>query len=164
MLPRRGYEPVDDVEDDATHEESATNGGGGGGRSALYSSIPTTAVSTSDRRREHGATSSSSSRGERTAGAAAAPAANDHASAAADEGGMTVRILDVKGETYTLVVRPETTVHELKTRLVEEAGVEIARQRIIYGGKVRCEVLRNSSTGTWNVRWPHATNTTPAID
>lgn len=50
---------------------------------------------------------------------------------------MTVRILDVKGQIYSLVVRPETTVHELKTRLVEEAGVEIARQRIIYGGKVR---------------------------
>eukprot|EP00904_Undaria_pinnatifida_P007381 jgi/Undpi1/3773/HiC_scaffold_16.g07142.m1 len=166
MLPRRGYEPVDDVEDDATHEESATNGGGGGGRSALYSSIPTTAVSTSDRRREQGATSSSSSRGERTAGAAAAAAANDHASAAADEGGMTVRILDVKGETYTLVVRPETTVHELKTRLVAEAGVEIARQRIIYGGKLLVDsdtlASRKISTGAAIHLFQRPKSATPA--
>lgn len=144
MLPRRGYEPVDDAEDDAMRAEAGTNGGGGGGGSAHYTSIPTIAASTSDRRREQGATSSS--RGEdsiaRTsgtaAGAVAGAAFNGHGSGGgAAEGGMTVRILDVKGQIYSLVVRPEITVHELKTRLVEEAGVEIARQRIIYGGKVR---------------------------
>lgn len=135
---------MDDAEDDAIRAEAGTNGGGRGGRSTHYTSIPATAtISSSDRRREQGATSSSS-RGDdsiaRTPGAAAAPAAafNGHGSAGdASEGGMTVRILDVKGQIYKLVVRPETTVHELKTRLVEEAGVEIARQRIIYGGKVR---------------------------
>lgn len=137
---------MDDAEDDAIRAEAGTNGGGGGGRSALYTSIPTTSASTSDGRIEQGSTSATS-RGEdnigRTPGAAAAPAAaafNGHGSGGgAAEGGMTVRILDVKGQIYSLGVRPETTVHELKTRLVEEAGVEIARQRIIYGGKVRNE-------------------------
>lgn len=31
MLPRRGYEPVDDAEDDVMRAEAGTNGGGGGG-------------------------------------------------------------------------------------------------------------------------------------
>lgn len=55
-----------------------------------------------------------------------------------DDGRMAVRILDVRGQFYPLRVRPETTVGELKLMLVDATGVELARQRIIYGGKVRC--------------------------
>lgn len=55
------------------------------------------------------------------------------------DGGMTVRILDVQGETYNLSVSPCTTVREIKNMLLEEAEVEIGRQRIIYGGKVTTE-------------------------
>lgn len=52
------------------------------------------------------------------------------------DGTMTVRVLDVGGQFHPLRVRPETSVRELKQLLIEETGVEFARQRIIYGGKV----------------------------
>ena len=58
------------------------------------------------------------------------------------EGSMMVRVLDVQGQTYTLRVRPGTRVSELKTRLVEIAGMEIARQRTIWSGKVRKRLLQ----------------------
>lgn len=59
--------------------------------------------------------------------------------------GMKVRVLDVHGEAYWVSVTPETTVQELKEKLVQLSGVEITRQRIIYGGKVRNDMARVES-------------------
>lgn len=55
--------------------------------------------------------------------------------------GMKVRILDVQGQTYWVTVAPDMTVRELKAMLEEVAGVETARQRIIFGGKVRARMI-----------------------
>lgn len=127
MLPRRGYEPLDDgTEDDAgrttAHSDDCEHPSGSKNTSAIYTSIPAAADQ-----------SSSSA----AAAGASTPADNAEGRGADIEGGgMMIRVLDVQGKTYPLSVRKESTIHELKTRLIEVAGVEIARQRIIFGGKV----------------------------
>ena len=137
MLPRRGYEPVDSVEENLTRGE-VTNESGDGRRSG-YASITTGGPSESNAEpragRDDGSTSSASN------------GLDDDS-----EGSMTVRVLDVQGQTYTLRVRPETRVSELKTRLVEIADVEIARQRIIWSGKVRKRLLRVLFHFTTNIK------------
>lgn len=109
MLPRRGYEPVEDAED-YVHSETVTNNSNL--TRSEYSPIP---ASVPD---------------EETGGAP------PDAIAAKASSEMTVRILDVQGQTYSFSVLPTTTVREIKDMLSETAGVEIALQRIIFGGKV----------------------------
>lgn len=73
-----------------------------------------------------------------------------------DDGRMAVRILDVRGQFYPLRVRPETTVGELKLMLVDATGVELVRQRIIHGGKVRAVFGVRCAGGMYDV--PHTTD------
>lgn len=125
MLPRRGYQPVDGAEDDAQQNETRDHGGGG--RRSGYTSIPSNG--SSDGNSDQRAPAPSSADG--TSRKAVGIDSDD------TEGNMTIRVLDVQGQTYKLRVRPETRVGELKARLLEIAGVEIARQRIIWSGQVR---------------------------
>lgn len=145
MLPRRGYEPVDDGDDVGNHEGTRTNGGGRGGglggRSA-YTSIPTQnlPLALEDRLGREGFANGADPQngGVVTVDNAAHDGATARRLGSGDGGDseMTVRILDVQGQSYSLDVRPETTVRELKGTLVDVAGVEMSRQRIIWGGKV----------------------------
>lgn len=147
MLPRRGYEPVEDAaeEDGATQDTNVNNNRRG--RSA-YASVPTNVTEERPINRNSSTRSiedtvvdddddddvgAHEQQGRSSTASNAAVATTRSSDAAA---GMAVRILDVQGQTYSLPVSPETTVRELKERLVEVAGVEIGRQRIIHGGKV----------------------------
>lgn len=140
MLPRRGYEPVEDVDEDdiTTQEINASNRRGDRrGRPSAYTSVPRNVVEPNARNTIEDTTVVVDDTGAHQQGRSST--ASDAAVATRDNDvatGMAVRILDVQGQTYSLPVTPETTVRELKERLVEVAGVEIGRQRIIHGGKV----------------------------
>ncbi|CAM9784422.1 unnamed protein product [Scytosiphon promiscuus] len=134
MLPRRGYEPVDDGDEDNTNTLQHTITGSHRGdhtrraeaeRSTLRFPNPAVtedAAAGKDKNTE--ATTSNAEKGTGDGGKK-------------DECGMTVRVLDVRGVFYPLRgLTPETTVGELKLMLVTETGVEIARQRIIHAGKM----------------------------
>lgn len=148
MLPRRGYEPVDD--EDAAPSPSPREPTGRR-NSTLRSSYASIQAAESASLNENDPSSSSG-----VAASDCANASNTRTAALSgtvlgtdeeenkDVNGMTVRILDVQGQTYPLSVSPGTTVRELKTMLVEAAGVEIARQRIIHGGKVLIDVHKLS--------------------
>lgn len=139
MLPRRGYEPVEDVDEhDVTTQEinASSSRGDRRGRPSAYTSVPTNVVEPNARNTIEDTTvvddNGAHQQGRSSTASNAAVATRDNDAAT----GMVVRILDVQGQTYSLPVTPETTVRELKERLVEAAGVEIGRQRIIHGGKV----------------------------
>ncbi|CBN76955.1 conserved unknown protein [Ectocarpus siliculosus] len=132
MLPRRGYEPVDDVDEDSAPDLQAAAASERdddhhvqGELSALCSSVPAAAAAAG------GKGNSSDGVNSRTAGAGEVRSDDDD-----DDGRMTVRVLDVRGQFYPLRVTPETSVRELKLMLVDAAGVEVPRQRIIHGGKM----------------------------
>lgn len=125
MLPRRGYEPVDDAEDDSPQDETRDHGASG--LRSGYTSIPSNGSSDTNADRRTPAPSSADGTSRKAVGIDSDDT----------EGSMTIRVLDVQGQTYKLRVRPETRVGELKARLHEIAGVEIARQRIIWSGQVR---------------------------
>lgn len=118
MPTRRGYDPVDDEDLRQENNERLRSG---------YSAIPSEGVERATE--DPGEAPQSSEDTPETP----RPTQSD----AAGPGSMRVRILDVQGQIYSISVTPEMTVRELKTMLVEVAGVEISRQRIIYGGKVR---------------------------
>ncbi|CAM9450146.1 unnamed protein product, partial [Ectocarpus sp. 4 AP-2014] len=131
MLPRRGYELVDDVDEDsapdlpaATASERDDDHHVQGELSALSSSVPAAAAAGGKGNGSDGVNS-------RTAGAGEVRSDDED-----DDGRMTVRVLDVRGQFYPLRVTPETSVRELKLMLVDAAGVEVPRQRIIHGGKM----------------------------
>lgn len=124
MLPRRGYEPVDDGDDDdmngTTMDSSSSSAG------ALNDITPTSTTTDGDN---------------------AKPTTRDDDNDSSDgeeDGRITVRVLDVRGQFYPLRVHPETTVRELKQNLVNVTGVEFGRQRIIHGGKVRSSSSSNA--------------------
>lgn len=140
MLPRRGYEPVDDVDEDSSPDLQAAAASERDGDhhvqeelSALCSSVPAAAAAGGKGNGSDGVNS-------RTAGACEVRSEDED-----DDGRMTVRVLDVRGQFYPLRVTPETSVRELKLMLVDAAGVEVPRQRIIHGGKVRRVLLSSSS-------------------
>lgn len=143
MLPRRGYEPLEGVDDDdeGTGDENKSpslSGGNNSGRrnrsdyspivspssDDLTISVPDSDTIISDPNAHN---SDSNKRG--------------NPDKIGSDGGFKIRILDVQGQTYSLSVSAGMTVRELKVMLVDVAGVEVARQRIIYGGKVRVGVV-----------------------
>lgn len=134
MLPRRGYEPVDDGNEDNTsalHETTSSRRSdhtisAEGERSALY--LPTQVTENDPIGIDK--TKTTISNDDNSTGASGSGSEGD-------DSGMTIRVLDVRGVFYPLRgLTPETTVRELKLMLVTETGVEIARQRIIHAGKV----------------------------
>lgn len=143
MLPRRGYEPVDDVDEDSAPSPRAAAAGrerdddhvGQGERSALCNSSSSSVPAAAG-----GKGNGSDGVNSRTAGDDSGSDDDED-----DDGRMTVRVLDVRGQFYPLRVTPETSVRELKLMLVDATGVEVPRQRIIHGGKVRrvCVVARS---------------------
>ncbi|CAB1098532.1 unnamed protein product [Ectocarpus sp. CCAP 1310/34] len=131
MLPRRGYEPVDDVDEDSAPDMQAAAASERDDDhhvqeelSALCCSVPAAAATGGKGNGSDGVNS-------RTAEAGEVRSDDED-----DDGRMTVRVLDVRGQFYPLRVTPETSVRELKLMLVDAAGVEVPRQRIIHGGKV----------------------------
>lgn len=121
MLPRRGYEPVDDRDgDDPTHQSnSSTSPGASNIEHHLANPNP-------------GAMPDAINK---------STTSDTELSDGEEDGRITVRVLDVRGQFYPLRVHPESTVRELKQDLVNATGVEFGRQRIIYGGKVSCSVF-----------------------
>ncbi|CAM9774001.1 unnamed protein product, partial [Ectocarpus fasciculatus] len=136
MLPRRGYEPVDDVDEDsapalqaaAAASERDDDHAAQGERSALCSSSSSVQEAAGGTAGKNGSSDGVNSR---TAGDDDGGSDDED-----DDGRMTVRVLDVRGQFYPLRVTPETSVRELKLMLVNAAGVEVSRQRIIHGGKM----------------------------
>lgn len=137
MLPRRGYEPVDDGDEDINpalhpmtgsyHSDHAR--GEREGSALRLSAAPVTENNAAGKKNKPKPTTSNNDKG----AAASSSGVKDE-----DGGGMTIRVLDVRGVFYPLRgLTPETTVGELKLMLVTETGVETARQRIIHAGKVR---------------------------
>lgn len=120
MLPRRGYEPVDDGDEDDTTNQSNSSS------SAGARNITPTSTTTGDNNAKSSTTSDNENGG------------ND----GEEDGKITVRVLDVRGQFYPLRVHPENTVRELKQDLVNATGVEFERQRIIHGGKVSSSARR----------------------
>lgn len=112
MLPRRGYEPVDDGDDDDTTRQSNSTSAAG----------ESTNTPTSTPNGDNDDVKSTTGDKEGSDGE--------------EDGRITVRVLDVRGQFYPLRVHPESTVRELKQDLVNATGVEFGRQRIIHGGKV----------------------------
>ena len=121
MLPRRGYEPVDDGDEDDARQSNTSS------TAAAGASTNITPTSTAE------------------GGDDAKPTSDREGSDGEEDGRITVRVLDVRGQFYPLRVHPESTVRELKQDLVNVTGVEFGRQRIIHGGKASC--LRSDDGG-----------------
>lgn len=139
MLPRRGYEPVVEREDtDDNNCDEAINGDSSNDNTNDYNQNDTTQRS---EERNASGTADVAAGGTETLGGLGLAAVEAN-------GEITVRILDVQGETYSLSVSPGTTVHEIKNMLLETAEVEISRQRIIFGGKVTM-ALRYAARCHW---------------
>ncbi|CAM9481548.1 unnamed protein product, partial [Hapterophycus canaliculatus] len=133
MLPRRGYEPVDDGDEENTNASHAITGShlndNTGAEEERSARRLCNSVTENDAIGKEKAQSTTNNDEE---GAGALGSGNE-----GGDNGMAIRVLDVRGVFYPLRgLTPETTVRELKLMLVTETGVEMERQRIIHAGKM----------------------------